>query len=150
MLPRPLCNTGNVDLCSLDSRVKHFLHSEGNIATHAVLNVAPQLFQNKQKCSEEQREEGGLRRVCMQRDQGSCRQEDLSESWFLQIAVLTALVCVSHLVLMYVKRHLKHTVNFCSLFRFLQKKIWATWKKYGPILFPQRKASSITMTIATS
>lgn len=51
--PWPLCNTGNVDLCSLDSRVKHFLHSSGSPATHAVLSVTPQLFRSEQKCLEE-------------------------------------------------------------------------------------------------
>lgn len=54
--PWPLCNTGNVDLCSFDSRVKHFLHSAGSTATHAVLSVSPQLFQSEQKCLEEQGE----------------------------------------------------------------------------------------------
>lgn len=58
--PWPLCNTGNVDLCSFDSRVKHFLHSAGSAATHAVLSVSPQLFQSEQKCLEEQGEKRGL------------------------------------------------------------------------------------------
>lgn len=58
--PWPLCNTGNVDLCSFDSRVKHFLHSAGSTATHAVLSVSPQLFQSEQKCLEEQGETHGL------------------------------------------------------------------------------------------
>lgn len=54
------CATGNVDLCSFDSRVKHFLHSAGSAATHAVLSVSPQLVQGKQKCLEEQGETHGL------------------------------------------------------------------------------------------
>lgn len=58
--PWPLCNTGNVDLCSFDSRVKHFLHSVGSAAAHAVLSVSPQLFQSEQKCLEEQGETCGL------------------------------------------------------------------------------------------
>lgn len=60
VFPWPLCNTGNVDLCSFDSRVKHFLHSAGSAATHAVLSVSPQLFQSEQKCLEEQGETHGL------------------------------------------------------------------------------------------
>lgn len=70
MFPWPLCNTGNNDLCSLDSHVNHFLHSEGNIATHAALSVAPQLFQNKQKCLEEQGETWGPRTATCNRFRG--------------------------------------------------------------------------------
>ncbi len=105
MFPWPPCNTGNDDLCSLGSHVKHFLHSEGSIKQHMqYLTLLHSCFRTNRSVRRNREGHGGRGGSTCQvnRFKRANRRDSLSESvrnrctvaaFYKSLTVLTVFLC---------------------------------------------------------